>query len=75
MLRSAMNITRRTLAGAAAVFVLCVATVPVIGFSLFPTADIPQFLKPPHLVGSQIDSHPLAVRIRFLLHSDAPSFI
>lgn len=35
---------RRTLVGALAVFLLSLATVPVIGFSLFPTADIPQFL-------------------------------
>jgi multidrug efflux pump subunit AcrB len=35
---------KRTLAGAAAVFVLSLGIVPVIGFSLFPTADIPQFM-------------------------------
>ncbi|HEY7754322.1 MAG TPA: efflux RND transporter permease subunit [Steroidobacteraceae bacterium] len=34
---------RRTLAGALGVFVLSLALVPLIGFSLFPTADIPQF--------------------------------
>jgi multidrug efflux pump subunit AcrB len=35
---------RRTLAAAGLVFALSVATVPLIGFSLFPTADIPQFM-------------------------------
>ena len=34
---------RRTLAAALAVFVLSLLLVPFIGFSLFPTADIPQF--------------------------------
>jgi multidrug efflux pump subunit AcrB len=34
---------RTTLAAALGVFVLSLALVPVIGFSLFPTADIPQF--------------------------------
>ena len=34
---------RATLAAALGVFVLSLALVPAIGFSLFPTADIPQF--------------------------------
>ncbi len=34
---------RTTLAAALGVFVLSLALVPAIGFSLFPTADIPQF--------------------------------
>ncbi len=34
---------RATLAAALGVFVLSLALVPMIGFSLFPTADIPQF--------------------------------
>jgi multidrug efflux pump subunit AcrB len=43
-LRWALAKPRRTLAGAAAVFLLSLATVPLIGFSLFPVADIPQFM-------------------------------
>jgi multidrug efflux pump subunit AcrB len=43
-LRWALSKPRRTLAGAGAVFVLSLAMVPLIGFSLFPTADIPQFM-------------------------------
>lgn len=35
---------KQTLLGALAVVALSVATVPVIGFSLFPSADVPQFL-------------------------------
>jgi len=34
----------KTLAAAGMLFAAGVATVPVIGFSLFPTADVPQFL-------------------------------
>ncbi len=34
---------RRTLAGALGVFAISLLLVPAIGFSLFPTADIPQF--------------------------------
>ncbi|MFO0334344.1 MAG: efflux RND transporter permease subunit [Pseudomonadota bacterium] len=43
-LRWALAKPRLTLAGAAAVFLLSLGTVPLIGFSLFPTADIPQFM-------------------------------
>lgn len=40
----ALRNPRRTLAGALGVFALAVASVSVIGFSLFPSADVPQFL-------------------------------
>jgi multidrug efflux pump subunit AcrB len=40
----ALRNPRRTVAGALGVFLLSVASVPLIGFSLFPSADIPQFL-------------------------------
>lgn len=40
----ALTRPKRTLAGAAGVFALSLALVPAIGFSLFPSADIPQFL-------------------------------
>ena len=43
-LHRALARPRTTLAGALAVFVLSLATVPLIGFSLFPSADIPQFM-------------------------------
>lgn len=43
-LRTALAWPRATLVLAAAAFVGAVALVPVIGLSLFPTADIPQFL-------------------------------
>ncbi len=39
-----MQHRRSTLAGAALLFVASLALVPAIGFSLFPTAGIPQFL-------------------------------
>jgi multidrug efflux pump subunit AcrB len=42
-LRFGLARPRRTLAAALGVFVLSLALVPLIGFSLFPTADIPQF--------------------------------
>ena len=42
-LRAGLARPRATLAAALAVFVLSLALVPAIGFSLFPTADIPQF--------------------------------
>jgi multidrug efflux pump subunit AcrB len=35
---------RTTVAGALAVFALALSAVPLIGFSLFPSADVPQFL-------------------------------
>jgi multidrug efflux pump subunit AcrB len=35
---------RRTLLGALSLFAAAVATVPLIGFSLFPSADVPQFM-------------------------------
>ena len=43
-LRYALGRPRATLAAALGLFVLVVATVPLIGFSLFPRADVPQFL-------------------------------
>lgn len=43
-LRAALAWPRATLVVAAAAFLGAVALVPVIGLSLFPTADIPQFL-------------------------------
>jgi multidrug efflux pump subunit AcrB len=42
-LRRALAWPRATLLGGLAVFLLSLALVPVIGFSLFPSADIPQF--------------------------------
>jgi multidrug efflux pump subunit AcrB len=42
-LRTALAHPRKTLALALAVFLGAVGLVPLIGFSLFPTADIPQF--------------------------------
>jgi multidrug efflux pump subunit AcrB len=42
-LRFGLARPRATLAAALGVFVLSLALVPAIGFSLFPTADIPQF--------------------------------
>jgi multidrug efflux pump subunit AcrB len=42
-LRAGLARPRATLAAALAVFVLSLGLVPAIGFSLFPTADIPQF--------------------------------
>ena len=42
-LRAGLARPRATLAAALAIFVLSLALVPAIGFSLFPTADIPQF--------------------------------
>jgi multidrug efflux pump subunit AcrB len=42
-LRYGLARPRTTLAAALGVFVLSLALVPAIGFSLFPTADIPQF--------------------------------
>ncbi len=42
-LRSGLARPRATLAAALGVFALSLALVPAIGFSLFPTADIPQF--------------------------------
>ncbi len=42
-LRRGLARPRTTLAAALAVFVLSLLLVPAIGFSLFPTADIPQF--------------------------------
>jgi multidrug efflux pump subunit AcrB len=42
-LRYCLARPRATLASALGVFALSLALVPVIGFSLFPTADIPQF--------------------------------
>ena len=43
-LRWALARPKQTLLGALGVFVLICATVPLIGFSLFPSADVPQFL-------------------------------
>ncbi|MBI5504938.1 MAG: efflux RND transporter permease subunit [Deltaproteobacteria bacterium] len=43
-LRRALIWPRSTLLAALAVFALSLMSIPVIGFSLFPTADIPQFL-------------------------------
>lgn len=43
-LRVALARPRTTLAAALCVFVLAACTVPWIGFSLFPSADVPQFL-------------------------------
>ena len=43
-LRWALARPRRTLLGALAVCAVAFATVPLIGFSLFPEADVPQFL-------------------------------
>ena len=40
----ALSRPKTTLAAALGVFALTVATVPVIGFSLFPSADVPQFI-------------------------------
>ena len=42
-LRAGLARPKATLAAALAIFVLSLALVPAIGFSLFPTADIPQF--------------------------------
>jgi len=42
-LRAGLARPKATLAAALAVFVLSLGLVPAIGFSLFPTADIPQF--------------------------------
>lgn len=42
-LRFGLARPRRTLAAALGIFVLSLLLVPLIGFSLFPTADIPQF--------------------------------
>jgi multidrug efflux pump subunit AcrB len=43
-LRFALARPKATLLAALGVFVLVVATVPLIGFSLFPSADVPQFV-------------------------------
>ncbi len=43
-LRVALARPRTTLAAALGVFLLAACTVPLIGFSLFPSADVPQFL-------------------------------
>ena len=43
-LRSALARPKTTLLAALAVFALVCATVPLIGFSLFPSADVPQFV-------------------------------
>ncbi len=43
-LRWALARPRQTLVAAAAIFGAVCATVPLIGFSLFPSADVPQFL-------------------------------
>ena len=43
-LRWALARPKQTLLGALGVFLLICATVPLIGFSLFPSADVPQFL-------------------------------
>jgi multidrug efflux pump subunit AcrB len=43
-LRWALARPMSTLLGALAVFGLAAATIPVIGFSLFPSADVPQFI-------------------------------
>ncbi|MCC7197942.1 MAG: efflux RND transporter permease subunit [Gammaproteobacteria bacterium] len=42
-LRVALAHPRKTLAGALAVFVASLGLIPLMGFSLFPLADIPQF--------------------------------
>ncbi|MBX3703686.1 MAG: efflux RND transporter permease subunit [Steroidobacteraceae bacterium] len=42
-LRFGLARPKRTLAAALGIFALSLALVPLIGFSLFPTADIPQF--------------------------------
>jgi multidrug efflux pump subunit AcrB len=43
-LRWALKRPKRTLLAALAAFVLVLATVPLIGFSLFPQADVPEFI-------------------------------
>ena len=43
-LKWALASPRRSLLGALALFAAAVATVPLIGFSLFPPADVPQFM-------------------------------
>ena len=43
-LRWALAHPRKTLLAAAALFIAGLGTVPLIGFSLFPSADVPQFL-------------------------------
>jgi multidrug efflux pump subunit AcrB len=43
-LRWALAKPKTTLLAALGVFVLVAATIPVIGFSLFPSADVPQFV-------------------------------
>ena len=43
-LRYALGRPRATLAAALGLFALVAATIPLIGFSLFPPADVPQFL-------------------------------
>lgn len=43
-LRWALAKPRTTLVAALAVFVMVAATIPLIGFSLFPSADVPQFI-------------------------------
>lgn len=43
-LRWALARPRTTVAAALAVFVMVAATIPLIGFSLFPSADVPQFI-------------------------------
>jgi multidrug efflux pump subunit AcrB len=43
-LRRALAKPKTTLLAALGVFVLAAATIPLIGFSLFPSADVPQFI-------------------------------
>jgi len=43
-LRRALAKPKTTLLAALAVFALAAATIPLIGFSLFPSADVPQFV-------------------------------
>jgi multidrug efflux pump subunit AcrB len=43
-LRRALARPKTTLIAALAVFLLAAATIPLIGFSLFPSADVPQFI-------------------------------
>src|SRR5258708_8468878 len=43
-LRRALATPKTTLLAALGLFAVVAATVPVIGFSLFPSADVPQFL-------------------------------
>ncbi len=69
----ALQRPKRTLAAALCVFLLTLATVPLIGFSLFPMADVPEFIvrvdapdgasiaetdRALHFVEARLEEHP-----------------